>query len=77
MVIAILMAIIVEIYYISDTLYHHFTYLPNFLYGGWESLHSTFLPRGKVKIQIVLPNVTQQNLYSNLRPCHGICTAFL
>ena len=75
---AVLVAVVVETSYLSGTLYPSLHYPQDVLFGGFESLHSTILLRGDWDAtgSYGLPNITEQNLYSNLCFCHGICIKF-
>ena len=65
-----LMAVIVETFYLSGTLYPSLHYPQDIPFGGFESLYSPFYWRGDWDStwSYGLPNITEQNLYSNI--CH-------
>ena len=49
-----LMAVIVETSYLSGTLYPSLHYPQDILFGGFESLHSTILPKGTLRPYMVI-----------------------
>ena len=75
---AMLMAVIVETSYLSGTLYPSLHYPHDILFGGFESLYSPFYWRGDWDStwSYGLPNIAENNLYSNLCLCHCICIKF-
>ena len=51
---AMLVAVIVETSYLSGTLYPSLHYPQDILFGGFESLHSTILPKGRLRTHMVI-----------------------
>ena len=51
---AVLVAVIVETSYLSGTLYPSLHYPQDILFGGFESLHSTILQKGRLRPHMVI-----------------------
>ena len=51
---AMLVAVIVETSYLSGTLYPSLYFPQDILFGGFESLHSTILPKGRLRSHMVI-----------------------
>ena len=51
---AMLMAVMVETSYLLGTLFHHFTYPQDTLFGGFVLLHSTILLKGRLRHHMVI-----------------------
>ena len=51
---AVLVAVVVETSYLSGTLYPSLHYPQDVLFGGFESLHFTILPKGRLRPHMVI-----------------------